>query len=60
MINPKSYQIVAVNELGNVEVVGTFLTYDIAEGMMFHLKESMNKFGSRTYTIEEIDNESND
>jgi len=57
MINSKSYQIVAVDELGNVEVVGTFLTYDIAEGMMSHLKESMKKFGSRTYTIEEINNE---
>lgn len=57
MTNEKSYQVLEIDELGNVEVAGTFLTYDIAEGMMFHLKESMKKFGSRTYTIEEIDNE---
>jgi hypothetical protein len=30
---------------------------DIAEGMMSHLKESMKNFGSRTYSIEELDNE---
>jgi hypothetical protein len=55
MTNEKAFQIVEVDELGNVEVVGTFLTYDIAESTMSHLKESMKKFGSRTYAIEEVD-----
>ena len=54
MINKEAFQILAVDMLGNVEVVGTFLTYDLAEDMMLHLKESMKNFGSRTYTIEEI------
>jgi hypothetical protein len=57
MINEKSYQIIAVDILGNVEVVCNCLTYDIAEDMMSHLKESMKNFGSRTYSIEEINNE---
>jgi hypothetical protein len=53
MINKKSYQVLEVDELGNVELVGTFLTYNIAERIMFHLKESMKKFGPRTYFIKE-------
>ena len=57
MINPISYQIVAVDELGNVEVVGTFLTYDLAKDVLFRLEEGDDKFSPCVYSIEEIDNE---
>jgi hypothetical protein len=57
MINPKSYQIVAVDILGNVEVVCNCLTHDIAEDLLFKLKEGDDKHSSCTYAIEEIDNE---
>ena len=55
MINPKSYQIVAVDELGNVEVVGTFLTHDLAKDVLFRLEEGDDKFSPCVYSIEEID-----
>jgi hypothetical protein len=57
MINEKSYQIVAVDILGNTEVVCTCLTYDIAENLMFKLQEGDDKFSPCAYTIEEISNE---
>jgi len=57
MINSKSYQIVAVDELGNVEVVGTFLTHDLAKDVLFRLEEGDDKFSPCVYSIEEIDNE---
>ena len=57
MINPKLYQILAVDILGNVEVVCNCLTYDIAEELMFKLNEGDDKHSSCTYTIEELDNE---
>ena len=55
MTNEKAFQIVEVDELGNVEVVGTFLTYDIAEETLFRLQEGDDKHSSCVYTIEEID-----
>ena len=55
MINNKSYQIVAVDILGNVEVVCNCLTYDIAEGLLFKLNEGDYKHSPCTYTIEEVD-----
>jgi hypothetical protein len=55
MINPKSYQIVAVDILGNVEVVCNCLTYDIAENLMFKLQEGDDKFSPCVYSIEEVD-----
>jgi hypothetical protein len=57
MINSKSYQIVAVDILGNVEVVCNCLTYDIAENLLFKLQEGDDKFSPCAYTIEEINNE---
>jgi hypothetical protein len=57
MINTKSYQILAVDILGNVEVVCNCLTYDIAEELLFKLNEGDDKHSSCTYTIEELDNE---
>ena len=57
MINEKSYQILAVDILGNVEVVCTCLTYDIAEDLLFKLQEGDDKHSSCAYTIEEINNE---
>jgi hypothetical protein len=57
MINEKSYQIIAVDILGNTEVICTCLTYDIAENLMFKLQEGDDKFSPCAYTIEEIDNE---
>jgi hypothetical protein len=57
MINEKSYQIVAVDILGNVEVVCNCLTYDIAEDLLLKLNEGDDKFSPCAYTIEEIDNE---
>ena len=57
MINEKSYQIIAVDILGNTEVICTCLTYDIAENLMFKLQEGDDKHSSCTYTIEEISNE---
>ena len=57
MINEKSYQIVAVDILGNTEVVCTCLTYDIAENLLFKLQEGDDKFSPCAYTIEEITNE---
>ena len=55
MINPKSYQILAVDILGNVEVVCNCLTYDIAEDLLSKLNNSSDKHSSCTYTIEEVD-----
>lgn len=57
MINTKSYQILAVDILGNVEVVCNCLTYDIAEELLFKLNEGDDKHSSCTYTIEELENE---
>jgi hypothetical protein len=57
MINEKSYQILAVDILGNVEVICTCLTYDIAEELLFKLQEGDDKFSPCAYTIEEINNE---
>lgn len=57
MINTKSYQILAVDILGNVEVVCNCLTYDIAEELMFKLNDSSDKHSSCVYTIEELENE---
>jgi hypothetical protein len=57
MINQTSYQILAVDILGNVEVVCNCLTYDIAEELLFKLNEGDDKHSSCTYTIEELDNE---
>lgn len=56
MINPKSYQIVSVDILGNVEVVCNCLTYDIAEDLLFKLNEGDDKHSPCEYIIEEIDN----
>jgi hypothetical protein len=55
MINSKSYQIVAVDILGNVEVVCQCLTYDIAEDLLSKLEGSNDKHSSCVYAIEEID-----
>ena len=55
MLNSKSYQIVAVDILGNVEVVCNCLTYDIAENLLFKLQEGDDKFSPCAYSIEEID-----
>jgi hypothetical protein len=57
MINEKSYQILAVDILGNTEVICTCLTYDIAENLLFKLQEGDDKFSPCAYTIEEITNE---
>jgi hypothetical protein len=57
MINPKSYQILAVDILGNFEVVCNCLTYDIAEELLFKLNEGDDKHSSCVYTIEELENE---
>ena len=57
MINPKSYQILAVDILGNTEVVCNCLTYDIAEELLFKLNEGDDKHSSCVYIIEELDNE---
>jgi hypothetical protein len=57
MINTKSYQILAVDILGNFEVVCNCLTYDIAEELLFKLNEGDDKHSSCVYTIEELDNE---
>ena len=57
MLNSKSYQIVAVDMLGNVEVVGTFLTHDLAKDVLSRLEEGDDKFSPCAYTIEEINNE---
>ena len=57
MINSKSYKIIAVDILGNTEVVCTCLTYDIAENLLFKLQEGDDKFSPCAYTIEEITNE---
>jgi hypothetical protein len=57
MINPKMYQILAVDILGNTEVVCNCLTYDIAEELLFKLNEGDDKHSSCVYTIEELDNE---
>jgi hypothetical protein len=56
MINEKSYQIVSVDILGNTEVVCNCLTYDIAEDLLFKLKEGDDKYSPCEYIIEEIDN----
>jgi hypothetical protein len=57
MINPKMYQILAVDILGNTEVVCNCLTYDIAEELLFKLNEGDDKHSSCVYTIEELDDE---
>jgi len=57
MINPKMYQIIAVDILGNTEVVCNCLTYDIAEELLFKLNEGDDKHSSCVYTIEELENE---
>jgi hypothetical protein len=57
MINEKSYQIIAVDILGNTEVVCNCLTYDIAEDLLFKLNEGDDKHSPCVYTIEEISNE---
>ena len=57
MINSKSYQILAVDILGNTEVICNCLTYDIAEDLLFKLNDSGDKHSSCVYTIEEINNE---
>ena len=57
MINPKMYQILAVDILGKTEVVCNCLTYDIAEELLFKLNEGDDKHSSCVYTIEELDNE---
>jgi hypothetical protein len=40
--------------LGNVEVVGTFLTYDLAKDVLFRLEEGDDKHSPCAYTIEEV------
>jgi len=57
MINPKMYQILSVDILGNTEVVCNCLTYDIAEELLFKLNEGDDKHSSCVYTIEELENE---
>ena len=57
MLNSKLFQILAVDILGNVEVVCNCLTYDIAEDLLSKLNDSSDKHSSCTYAIEEIDNE---
>lgn len=54
MISNKAFQILAVDMLGNVEVVGTFLTYDLAKDVLFRLEEGDDKHSPCTYTIEEV------
>lgn len=55
MTNEKAFQIVAVDELGNVEVVANFIDYGLAEETLFRLQEGDDKHSSCVYTIEEVD-----
>jgi len=55
MISNKAFNILAVDMLGNVEVLGTFLTYDLAKDVLFRLEEGDDKHSPCTYTIEEVD-----
>jgi hypothetical protein len=55
MTNEKAFQIVAVDMLGNVEVVANFIDYGLAEETLFRLQEGDDKHSSCVYTIEEID-----
>mgnify|MGYP003657377244 FL=1 len=54
MINNIAFQILAVDMLGNVEVVGTFITYDLAKDVLFRLEEGDDRHSPCTYTIEEV------
>ena len=49
----KSYEIKAVDELGNVEVVAKCIIYEVADDMLFRLREGDDKHSPCEYFIEE-------
>lgn len=51
----KTYEIKAVDELGNVEVVTTCVSPNVAEEILFKLKEGDDKHAPCVYIIEEVD-----
>ena len=55
MTNEKAFQILAVDMLGNIEVVANFIDYGLAEETLFRLQEGDDKYSPCMYTIEEID-----
>ena len=51
----KTYEIKAVDELGNVEVIAKCVTNTVAEELLFKLKEGDDKHAPCIYIIEEVE-----
>ena len=51
----KTYQLNAIDELGNVELVTTCVSPNVAEEILFKLKEGDDKHAPCVYIIEEVD-----
>jgi hypothetical protein len=51
----KTYEIKAVDELGNVEVVAKCINYEVADDMLFRLREVDDKHSPCVYVIEEVE-----
>jgi hypothetical protein len=51
----KTYEVKAVDELGNVEVVAKCTSPEVAEELLFKLREGDDKHAPCIYLIEEVD-----
>lgn len=49
----KIYEIKAIDELGNIEVVAKCFDYEVANDMLFKLREGDDKHSPCEYVIEE-------
>lgn len=52
-----TYEIKAVDELGNVEVIAKCVNNEVAEELLFKLKEGDDKHSPCVYLIEEVKEE---
>ena len=50
----KVYEIKAVDELGNVELIAKCVKYEVAEDLLLKLKEGDDKYSPCVYIIEEV------
>jgi len=51
----KVYEIKAVDELGNVEVIAKCINNEVAEDLLFKLNEGDDKHAPCVYIIEEVE-----
>jgi hypothetical protein len=53
----KTYEIKSVDELGNIEIVAKCIDSEVAEELLFKLKEGDDKHSPCVYIIDVIDGE---